>query len=329
MVPPALGARLDNVRSELAAALCAELAKFLLGRHAPARCRQPMTEHVGDDSQLRLLANRTVGGSLGADISSGPNQFGMSITDLGSGESTDANLVHEHPTGQAMVDDATRLDSPAERASRETHPSRVTIRQTVGMTNSTILFGKNIPDESELRLCGDISGGKRALELGLSRFGNAIAFAQLGAKSIAVDPDEAAIGVLRKAATDAEVTVECHVSDLADLGFATSGSIELVIANHTIDEVDDLGRLLRQVHRLLKASHPFVISLPHPFAGLHSTDEYGSKVDTYGTAGRTIGDWFTQLGRASFRVDQILELGVSNISPLPTTLVFRARKEGD
>jgi hypothetical protein len=52
-------------------------------------------------------------------------------------------------------------------------------------------------------------------------------------------------------------------------------------------------------------------------------------VQTYGTVGRTISEWFVHLSRANFRVDQILELGVSEISPVPTTLLLRARKEGD
>lgn len=197
------------------------------------------------------------------------------------------------------------------------------------MTTPAIQFGRDIPDDRELRLCGDISGGKRAIELGISRHQNAIAFALAGAKAIAVDPSPEAVARLRAAATAAEVSIECHQGDLADLGLATSGSVSLVVADHTIVDVDDLGRLLRQVHRVLRASHPFVISVPHPFAGVHTSDQYGSKVQRYGTVGRTIGDWFIHLGRANFRVDQILELGVSDISPVPTTLVLRARKEGD
>lgn len=197
------------------------------------------------------------------------------------------------------------------------------------MTTPAIQFGRDIPDDRELRLCGDISGGKRAIELGVSRQLNAIAFAHLGAKAIAVDPNPEAISYVRNAAAKAEVSVECHASDLADLGFATSGSVSLVVANHTLIDVDDLGRLLRQVHRVLKTSHPFVISVPHPFAGVHTSDQFGSRVQAYGTVGRTISGWFVALNRANFRVDQILELGVSDISPVPTTLVLRARKEGD
>ena len=197
------------------------------------------------------------------------------------------------------------------------------------MTTTAIRFGRDIPDDRELRLCGDISGGKRAIELGVSRNQNSIAFALAGAKAIAVDPSPDAIAGIRSAAAKAEVSVECHASDLADLGFATSGSASLVVADHTITDVDDLGRLLRQVHRVLRASHPFVISVPHPFAGVHTSDQYGSKVHVYGTVGRTVGDWFIHLSRANFRVDHILELGVSEINPVPTTLILRARKEGD
>lgn len=197
------------------------------------------------------------------------------------------------------------------------------------MTTTPIRFGRDIPDETELRLCGDLSNGKRALELGVSRHRNALAMALAGARAIAVDPDLGRLDDLRRRAGELEVTVQGHQGELADLGFATSASIDLVVADHSLDEVDDLGRLLRQVHRVMKASRPFVISVPHPFAGVYTTDQYGSKVHPYGTVGRTIGDWFIHLARANFRVDQILELGVTDTSPVPTTLVLRAVKEGD
>ncbi len=288
-----------------------------------------MTEHVGHDSQLVVLADRAIGCRFGADIAGGADQFGVRVAHLGAADTAQSDLVDQHPAGQPMVDDATPFPATAQHPDRETHHFRVAIRQTGPVTTPAISFGRDVPNDLELRLCGDISGGRRALELGISREQNAIAFALAGAKAIAVDPDEAAVDRLRQAATDAEVTIKCHVGDLADLGFATSGSIELVVANHTLTDVDDLGRQLRQVHRVLKASHPFVISVPHPFASVHTTDQYGSKVFPYGTVGRTIGDWHMQLGRANFRVDHILELGVSEISPVPTTLVLRARKEGD
>lgn len=191
---------------------------------------------------------------------------------------------------------------------------------TVGMA-ANITYGSGIADDSELRLCGDLSGAKRAVELGVSEWFNSIAFAEAGGRAIAVDPDADVVAELRRRADEAEVTVQCLQADLADLGDIASTSCEVVVAAQTILDVDDLGRLLRQVHRVLKPSMPFVIAMPHPFAGVSETRPYG-------TSSRTIGAWFTALERSNFRVDQVKELGVSPTRPIPTTLVLRARKEG-
>ena len=133
------------------------------------------------------------------------------------------------------------------------------------------------------------------IELGIA--GNGVALARLGAKAIALDPDPDRIADLRAAATTAGIAVECHHGELADLGFAPSGTIDVVIASHTLDHEDDLGRTLRQVHRVLKPGAPFVIALAHPFAGLTGPGAAGRR---YGDDGRTIGDLLTALaGRTS------------------------------
>lgn len=186
---------------------------------------------------------------------------------------------------------------------------------------ANITFGPGPATDDELRLCGDIGEGRRAVELGISPWFNAIAFARAGATSIAVDSDAERIAATRERAGDAEVRVQCLETDLADLGDIASSSCEVVLAAHTLDAVDDLGRLLRQVHRILKPSMPLVISMAHPFAAVDADHPYG-------TAGRTIGAWFTALNRSNFRVDQLLELGASPSTPAPVTLVLRARKEG-
>jgi SAM-dependent methyltransferase len=187
-----------------------------------------------------------------------------------------------------------------------------------------VVYARDLPGDDELRLCGDVSEGRRALELGVSDQYNAIAFAAAGAKSLAVDPDDARIARLRARAAEAEVRIECHVGELADLEFATSGSLEVVLANGTLELVDDLGRLLRQVHRVLKPSRSFVICLRHPFADVYQ----GEVASPYGSSTRTVEEWFTALSRTNFRVDVMHELGVSARTPVPSTLIVRARKEG-
>ncbi|MEM1331849.1 MAG: class I SAM-dependent methyltransferase [Actinomycetota bacterium] len=186
---------------------------------------------------------------------------------------------------------------------------------------ANITYGNGVPTDAELRLCGDVGGAKRAVELGVSEWFNSIEFALAGGKAIAVDPDPVKIDAMRSRAESAEVTVQCLRADLADLGEITSATCDVVVAAQSISGVDDLGRQLRQVHRILKPSQPFVISIPHPFAAVNAGHPYGVNA-------RTFGDWFTALGRANFRVDQVKELGVSPTEPIPTTLVLRARKEG-
>jgi SAM-dependent methyltransferase len=192
---------------------------------------------------------------------------------------------------------------------------------TLGVVVADISYGPGTPGDDELRLCGDVSDGRRAVELGISPWYNSIAFARAGAKSIAVDTDTGRIAETRRRAADAEVQVQCLETDLADLGDVASASCDVVLAVHTIDHVDDLGRLLRQVHRILKPSMPLVISMPHPFADI-------SPERPYGTGARTIGTWFTALTRANFRVDQVHEVGATAATPAPATLILRARKEG-
>ena len=177
-------------------------------------------------------------------------------------------------------------------------------------------YGDNIPGDDELGLIGDVSAGRRVIELGISDNGNAIALARLGAKAISVDPDPDRIGELRLAATDAEVWVECHEGDLGDLGFAPSGTIDVVLSVHTLDVVDDLGRILRQVHRVLKPGAPFVLVLDHPFAAV-GIERATARSGATATASAPIGELLAALDRSNFRVEVFHELGVSGESAVP------------
>ena len=183
-----------------------------------------------------------------------------------------------------------------------------------------VSYGAGIPGEDRLRLIGDV-GGRRVIELGIA--GNGVALARLGAKAIALDPDPDRIADLRGAAARAGVSVECHHGELADLGFAPSGTIDVVVACHTLDDEPDLGRTLRQVHRVLKPGAPFVLAMGHPFGPVGT-----GAAARYGEGHRTVGDLLTALDRANFRIEAFHELGVDDTTPVPTTLVVKARKQG-
>ncbi len=199
---------------------------------------------------------------------------------------------------------------------------------------SNVWFGQGVADDGEFRLCGNAQG-KRMIELGIPPLPqavapNAITLALAGAKAIVVEPSGERIGKLRAAAEHAEVSVECHQGELADLGFATSASIDLVLAAHTLDHVDDLQRLLRQVHRVLRTQAPFVVALTHPVAAMFDSG-VDAPVRRYGAPGaRSLSDLFMNIERSNFHIDVIHELPLlaHRDAITPSVLLFRARKLG-
>jgi SAM-dependent methyltransferase len=186
-----------------------------------------------------------------------------------------------------------------------------------------LLYCAGIADD-ELRLLGDVAG-KRVVELGVSDELLAIALAERGARAIAIDPDPRRISVARDAAERAGVRVEFHEADIADLGFATSGSVDLAVCSGTLAATDDVPRLLRQVHRVLRAESPLVLAVRHPAAGLVTADGRGR----YATPpSRTLAELYMALHRANFRVDAVAEPLLDERDRSPALLVLRARKIG-
>jgi len=196
---------------------------------------------------------------------------------------------------------------------------------------TAVSYGAGVADDGELRLCGDVQG-KRVIELGIDAVSNAPALARAGAKVIVVDPSAERIAAARAAAADDGNRLEAHDGDLADLGFATSASVDLVLCVHRLDKVDDLARTLRQVHRVLKPEARFVLATTHPAgAMLGPAASVGSIVQrTYREAEAfTLHQLFTALQRANFTVDSLQELEPGPNAAAPTVLVLRARKLGD
>jgi SAM-dependent methyltransferase len=225
-------------------------------------------------------------------------------------------------------------------------------RETAGF--DAVEYGPDLPTEDELRLLGDVRG-KRVLDLGCGAGENAVALAQHGAHVIAVDSSTGQLALGRALADRLEVRVEWHQSDAADLAFLRADSVDVVLAAGLLGEIEDVDRLFRQVHRVLRPGMPFVFSYEHP-AGLaiarddapgalplsrlevrRSYFERGPIELTRGGGRvrvwpRTIGEIFASLHRAGYRVDALLEPEpLQSTDPghtIPSTIIWRARKEG-
>jgi ubiquinone/menaquinone biosynthesis C-methylase UbiE len=192
-----------------------------------------------------------------------------------------------------------------------------------------ISFGTDVADDLELRICGDVRG-KRVLEVGISGSGpNCVTLARKGARVIAVDPRRDAIQRARHAASEAEVSIEFHEADLADLGMLMSSATDLAVCVHHITVDTDIARLFRQVHRVLKPEAGFVFALGHPAAAIFDAGESTVRRQ-YGTTSPTIGELTMSLQRANFAIDVLHELMPLSQprAAVPSTLVVRARKLG-
>lgn len=218
-----------------------------------------------------------------------------------------------------------------------------------------VTYGPDVADETQLRLLGDLQG-KRVLQLGAGEGHTTIALHRQGARVIVVEPSESRLVAARRLYDHEELRVEVLPVDLADLAGVRAESIDVAISIHALAEVDDLPRLFRQVHRVLRPEHPFVFSLPHPtFAMVDPTsdepllirrsywdesprpwsvDDHEGQDHTH-----TIAQLFTGLTRSNFRVDTLHEpeppsqgarspLWSDAMRWVPSTLVVRARKQG-
>lgn len=216
---------------------------------------------------------------------------------------------------------------------------------------SPLLLGPGLDPELTERLLGSLPG-RRILELGAGGGRLGATLASRGAKVICVDPSAERVADAREVAETAGVKVEYHQSDLADLAFIRGDQIDLAIAVYSLAAVADLGRVFRQVDRVLRPEASLVMSLPHPVSLALAEDATGpprlsrSLLDTTplswevdGESGTVhphgIGDVVTTLWRSNFRVDTLLELPSSACNHsvpapdwVPATLVIRARKQG-
>jgi SAM-dependent methyltransferase len=226
----------------------------------------------------------------------------------------------------------------------------------VELSGRVVEFGPDLDHDQINRLIGNVDG-RRVLDLGCGTGAASIALARSGARVIAVETSTTRLAQARAAAERAEVRIEFHHSDLADLAFVRADAVDLVVSIYALAEVQDLSRVVRQVHRVLTPESPFILSLPHPFAAMLEDDDteqqppsltrtawheapraWRAGVDEGVSHPHSLGEVFTTLTRASFRVDTILEPRTdgAGTSPhrsslsewVPETLLMRARKLG-
>jgi SAM-dependent methyltransferase len=221
------------------------------------------------------------------------------------------------------------------------------------LPTDVVSYGADVAREDTLRLLGSVEG-KRILDLGCGTGHNAIALARQGAKVIGVDESSDQVADARSACEREGLRVELHHAPLAELAFLRADTIDGALSAFGLAPVEDIDRVFRQVHRVLRPEMAFVVSLPHPAFAVIDPDDPDRRVrrsywdpapieadgpDRPPDVPRTISGLFASLARANFRVDTLLEPEPPLRGPrssrwtdamrlLPATLIVRARKLG-
>jgi 2-polyprenyl-3-methyl-5-hydroxy-6-metoxy-1,4-benzoquinol methylase len=208
-------------------------------------------------------------------------------------------------------------------------------------------YAPDVPTEASLRLLGDLKG-RRVLDLGCGAGQVAIACAKQGATVIGVDASGEQLAIARRLAEQEGVRVELRHADLADLAFVQSDSIDLVLSTSALEYIEDIGRVFRQCHRVLKVGAPLVFSTVHPAWRVLDGRSYFDRAPvevaqdnvTLIEYPHTFADLTLGLARTNFRVETILEPEPDGGGPrspwwrephrqVPRTIIFKARKEGN
>jgi cyclopropane fatty-acyl-phospholipid synthase-like methyltransferase len=224
------------------------------------------------------------------------------------------------------------------------------------LPTDVVSYGSDIPTEADFKLLGNLSA-KRVLDLGCGGGQSTIAFARQGAIATGIDFSTEQITFARQLAESQAVKAEFRIGDLADLAFLRGDSVDAVFSADAFGYVEDLGRVFRQVHRVLKVGAPLVFSLTHPARQMIDEDAeqpllvrrayFDRNEVTHVRDGvelteypHSFADLAMGLIKSSYRIEAILEPEPLTAGPrslswreayryVPRTIIFKARKSGD
>jgi SAM-dependent methyltransferase len=188
-------------------------------------------------------------------------------------------------------------------------------------------WGVWCPDENELRVLGDIKG-KRALVVGCGGGEDIVALHAMGAVDLAgIDLSDEELNHAEQHLRERDVTARLVRGTAEDLSAFGDASFDIAVSVHALLYVEDIIRCFREVNRVLSPGGRFAFSVSHPFDTMTSEDVpvtvqrsyFEGQEDwewefpeadvsaTFRSWSRPVSEWFTDLQRAGFVVERILE----------------------
>jgi len=128
------------------------------------------------------------------------------------------------------------------------------------------------PSDKDLNIIGDVKG-LTVLEIGSGSCNCGIALARNGANVICSDLSQKQLDIGKEVAKKAGVTIDFVCSDMTDLSFVGSDTIDLVISMSALDYVENFDKVCFEVNRVLKQGGRFVFCATHPIMSCISATE--------------------------------------------------------
>ena len=119
------------------------------------------------------------------------------------------------------------------------------------------------PSDKDLNIIGDVKG-MTVLEIGAGSCNCGIALARKGANVTCSDLSQEQLNIGSEVAKKAGVEIELVCSDMTDLSFTESDTVDLVISMSALDYVEDFNKVCSEVSRVLKNGGRFVFCATHP-----------------------------------------------------------------
>jgi len=128
------------------------------------------------------------------------------------------------------------------------------------------------PSDKDLNIIGDVRG-LTVLEIGSGSCNCGIALAKNGANVMCLDLSQEQLNIGKEVAEKAGVIINFVCSDMTDLSFVASDTIDLVISMSALDYVEDFEKVCSEVNRVLKHGGRFVFCTTHPVMSCISATE--------------------------------------------------------
>jgi len=246
-------------------------------------------------------------------------------------------------------------ESPHTRANRENWDAASREYQAAHRAEleGDILWGPSMPPERDLKILGTTVSGKDILEIACGGGQSAVYLAAHDGRVTGVDFSAAQLEHARSFARSSGVEIRFLESNVEDLSILGDASFDLAFSAYALGFVEDVRRVFREIHRMLRPGGLFALSWGSPIYTITQEGELafsksyfdrspiifkepsGTEVHFH----RTYGDWHRALTDAGFVVTDIIEpeppptentyadvFPLAKIQTIPGTTIWRARK---